>query len=59
MSNKATPEYMSDISRAATRISSSEVSACSVEPGSAKDVSKIVSYPTSTSTNRLFLLVFS
>ncbi len=42
MSNEATPEYMTDIWHAA--ISSSEVSACSVEPGSSEDVSKIVSY---------------
>ncbi len=39
------PEYLSDIYHASN--SSSEVSTCSVEPGSAADVSKIVSHPTS------------
>ena len=43
MGDQATPEYLSDISHAAS--SSSQASACSVEPGSAKDVSKIVSHP--------------
>jgi hypothetical protein len=37
-----TSEYLSDISHAAS--SSTQPSACSVEPGSAEDVSKIVSY---------------
>jgi len=42
MSDQATPQYLSDISHAAP--SSSENSTCSVEPGSAEDVSKIVRY---------------
>jgi hypothetical protein len=44
ISVQAAPEYLSDIHH--TSNSSSEVSACSVEPGSAGDVSKIVSHPT-------------
>ena len=40
--DQATPEYLLDISHAAS--SSSQASTCSVEPGSAEDVSKIVSY---------------
>ena len=40
-SDQASPQYVSDIFHAAT--SSSEESACSVEPGTADDVSKIVS----------------
>ena len=43
---QAAPEYSSDNYHASN--ASSEVSACSVEPGSAGDVSKIVSHPTST-----------
>ena len=39
--NQATPEYLLDMSHASA--SSSEASVCSVEPGSAEDVSKIVS----------------
>ena len=42
MGNQAAPEYFLDISHAAP--SSSQASACSVEPGSAEDVSKIVSH---------------
>jgi hypothetical protein len=42
---QAAPEYSSDIYHASN--SSSQASACSVEPGSARDVSKIVSHPTS------------
>jgi hypothetical protein len=42
MGDQAAPEYLLDISHAAS--SSSQASACSVEPGSAEDVSKIVSY---------------
>jgi len=42
MGGQASPEYLLDISHAAP--SSSQVSTCSVEPGSAEDVSKIVSY---------------
>ena len=42
MHDQAAPEYMLDISHAAS--SSSQASTCSVEPGSAEDVSKIVSY---------------
>ena len=45
ISVQAAPEYSSDNYHASS--SSSEVSACSVEPGSARDVSKIVSHPTS------------
>jgi len=45
ISVKAAPEYSSDNYHAST--ASSEVSACSVEPGSAGDVSLIVSHPTS------------
>jgi hypothetical protein len=45
ISVQAAPEYSSDIHHASN--ASSEVSACSVEPGSAGDVSKIVSHPTS------------
>src|SRR6267154_4046383 len=44
ISVQAASEYSSDIYHASN--SSSEVSACSVEPGSAGDVSKIVSHPT-------------
>jgi hypothetical protein len=44
ISVQATPEYSSDIHHASN--SSSQVSACSVEPGSPGDVSKIVSHPT-------------
>jgi hypothetical protein len=40
MGDQAAPEYLFDISHAAS--SSSEASACSVEPGSPEDVSKIV-----------------
>jgi hypothetical protein len=40
MDNQATPEYLLDISHASA--SSSEASVCSVEPGSTKDLSKIV-----------------
>ena len=40
--DQAEPEYSLDISHTAT--SSLQESACSVEPGSAEDVSKIVSY---------------
>ena len=43
MGDQATPEYSFDISHVVS--SSSEASACSVEPGSAEDLSKIVSYP--------------
>ena len=46
MGDQAAPEYTLDISHVAT--SSSQESACSVEPGSADDVSKIVSHPYST-----------
>jgi hypothetical protein len=46
MGNQAAPEYLFDISHAAS--SSTEKSACSVEPGSAEDVSKIVRYPDPT-----------
>ena len=42
MCDQATPEYLLDISHAAS--SSSQPSTCSVEPGSAEDVSMIVSY---------------
>ena len=42
MLDQAAPEYSLDISHAAS--SSSQASTCSVEPGSAEDVSKIVSY---------------
>jgi hypothetical protein len=42
---QASPEYSSDLHHASNL--SSQVSACSVEPGSAEDVSKIVSHPTS------------
>ena len=42
MPDQATPEYFLDISHAAS--TSSQASTCSVEPGSAEDVSKIVSY---------------
>ncbi len=42
---QAAPEYLSDTLH--TYKQCSEVSACSVEPGSAEDVSKIVSHPTS------------
>jgi hypothetical protein len=51
ISVKAAPEYSSDIYHASN--ASSQASACSVEPGSARDVSKIVSHPTSM---RHFLL---
>jgi hypothetical protein len=40
MDDQADPEYSFDISHAAS--SSTEASACSVEPGSAEDVSEIV-----------------
>jgi len=40
--DQAAPEYFLNISHAAS--SSSQASTCSVEPGSAEDVSKIVSY---------------
>ena len=40
---QAAPQYLSDISHYS--LSSSEVSACSVEPGSVEDVSEIVGYP--------------
>jgi hypothetical protein len=43
ISVQAAPEYSSDIYHASN--ASSEISACSVEPGSAGDVSKIVSHP--------------
>ncbi len=46
MRDQAAPEYLSDISHAAS--SSSQASTCSVEPGCAEDVSKIVSYPDPT-----------
>ena len=42
MRDQAALEYSLDISHAAS--SSSQASTCSVEPGSAEDVSKIVSY---------------
>ena len=42
MRNQATPQYLLDISHAAS--SSSQTSICSVEPGTAEDVGKIVSY---------------
>jgi hypothetical protein len=42
MGDQAALEYLLDISHAAS--SSSQASTCSVEPGSAEDVSKIVSY---------------
>jgi hypothetical protein len=42
MGDQAAPEYVLDISHAAS--SSSQASTCSVEPGSAGDVAKIVSY---------------
>ena len=42
---QAAPGYTSDIYHASNL--SSELSACSVEPGSAEDVGKIVSHPTS------------
>lgn len=45
ISVQATPEYSSDIHHASN--ASSEISACSVEPGSAGDIGKIVSHPTS------------
>jgi hypothetical protein len=45
ISVQAAPEYSSDIYHASN--SSSQLSACSVEPGSAGDVSKIVSHPIS------------
>jgi hypothetical protein len=45
ISVQASTEYSSDIYHASN--SSSEISACSIEPGSAGDVSKIVSHPTS------------
>jgi hypothetical protein len=41
MANQATPEYLLDTSHASA--SSSQASVCSVEPGSAEDVGKIVS----------------
>ncbi len=41
MAVQAAPEYLLDVSHASA--SSSEASVCSVEPGSAEDVSKIVS----------------
>jgi hypothetical protein len=44
ISVQAAPEYLLDIHHSSN--ASSEVSACSVEPGSAGDVSKIVSHPT-------------
>jgi FAD/FMN-containing dehydrogenase len=46
MGDQASPEYLIDISHASA--ASSQASTCSVEPGSAEDVSKIVShiYPT-------------
>ena len=46
MDDKASPDYLNDISHAS--LSSTEASACSVEPGSAEDVSKIVGYPNLT-----------
>jgi len=42
MRDQAEPEYLLDISHASS--SSSQASACSVEPGSGEDASKIVSY---------------
>jgi hypothetical protein len=45
ISGQAAPEYLLDIHHASN--ANSEASACSVEPGSAGDVSKIVSHPTS------------
>jgi hypothetical protein len=42
MGHQAAPEYLLDILHAAS--SSSQASACSVEPGSTEDVSKIVSF---------------
>ena len=39
---QASPEYLSDISHSSA--SSTEASTCSVEPGTAEDLSKIVSY---------------
>ena len=44
ISVQATPEYSLDIHHASN--ASSEVSTCSVEPGSAGDIGKIVSHPT-------------
>ena len=41
MGNQASSEYVLDLSHASA--SSSQVSVCSVEPGSTEDVSKIVS----------------
>jgi hypothetical protein len=43
MGDQAAPEYFQDMAHASA--SSSEVSACSVEPGSTKDVSEIVRHP--------------
>ncbi len=43
MGDQAAPEYFLDMAHASA--SSSEVSACSVEPGSTKDVSEIVRHP--------------
>jgi hypothetical protein len=51
MDDQASPEYLIDMSHPSP--ASSQASTCSVEPGSAEDVSKIVShlYPT---THKLF-----
>jgi hypothetical protein len=43
MGDQAAPEYLLDMAHASA--SSSEVSACSVEPGSTEDVSEIVRHP--------------
>ncbi|KAI0291689.1 hypothetical protein BC826DRAFT_1021694 [Russula brevipes] len=46
MGDQAAPQYFSDVSHASPL--SSKVSACSVEPGSAEDLSKIVRCPSIT-----------
>jgi len=43
MGDQAAPEYLLDMAH--TSASSSEMSACSVEPGSTEDVSEIVRHP--------------
>jgi hypothetical protein len=50
--DQASPEYSYDISHAS--ISSTQASACSVEPGSAEDVGKIVRCLYSESIIRFF-----
>jgi len=60
MGDQATPEYSFDLSHAVS--SSSQASACSVEPDSAEDVSKIVSYPDLTHQHwptRILLATYS